>query len=286
MEFSLKRIGLLIRLQWIENQKFYAWAMLGIPVLMGAILIISSLIMPGGLTDENQGPIFIAGLFFSSWIFNSLVFGKYKSRPDNLKSLSLPASAAEKTACSLLFTLVLFPVFFCLVTYPMLLLIVYIDTELIGNINSLVEIRRDYVLISIAILIPLLLLNSVITLSVRKYAFFKALAILIAAFVTLNFLNGLIINTYLGNQVPGPSASSRAAFKDLELNNVQIQPGVSSSLFSQWSLELRANYPGYTGPSAWVKMPEYNEWLPVVLYYVLGLLLFRCVYLKIRETTI
>ncbi|WP_129717964.1 hypothetical protein [Pedobacter sp. SYP-B3415] len=283
MEFSLKRIWLLLNLQWTENRKFYFWIMLGLPVVMAVVFSFASFALPDGLSPNYQTPVFVGGLIITSWIFSTSVFSVYTSSLQNRKTLSIPASAQEKTFLSILFGVVLFPVFYCLVVFPTLYLTHYIDTEWIGNINSFMEPDFNVLVVLPCVLLPLMLLNALFTLIFKKYAFFKSVALTVALFVSINYVNQRAIDLLSGKEVPQLSPATAKMLRDHHL--AYNRPGVGGSAFTNWSVNLQRPDAPYTGVSASVVAPKGIFWIPALLYIFCIISLYLSILYKIREAT-
>jgi hypothetical protein len=109
--FSLTRLGLLIKKQWTDHSKLYLLSMLAILGLMVVALFLWSIIPSGGMNDRNYEVttvLFFVGLFVTGCIFSGMTFADLAQRTTGIYYLSVPATALEKLVCAILYSQVFY----------------------------------------------------------------------------------------------------------------------------------------------------------------------------------
>jgi hypothetical protein len=113
--FSLTRLGLLIKKQWADHSKLYGLSMIAILGLMGVALFLWSIIPSGGMNDRNYNVttvMFFVGLFITGCIFSGMTFADLAQRTTGIYYLSVPATALEKLVSAVLYSQVFYNIFY------------------------------------------------------------------------------------------------------------------------------------------------------------------------------
>lgn len=109
-QFNLKRLGQLIRKQWVENTRLYLYSILALFCMLIIVFMIW-LFASGPSYDENSIPvIFFFGLFISGAVFASTAFKSLESKDKGIYWLSFPASHLEKLLTAIFYNLIVFTV--------------------------------------------------------------------------------------------------------------------------------------------------------------------------------
>lgn len=115
--FSFSRLGKLITKQLFENSRLYIFSALA---LFGLLALVFAFWLYGAnpyYHEESMYIIFIFGLFIAGSIFASMSFGMLGSKDKGMYWLSVPATHFEKLICTILFSVVLFALVYCLCFY-------------------------------------------------------------------------------------------------------------------------------------------------------------------------
>jgi hypothetical protein len=137
MTLSIKRIGYLFKMQWVENRKLYT---LGLLAMVG---IIGLLFFGGSESANAQSEYFFISLILSSSIFTSSILSRFSEKNKALSALMLPASAAEKTIVAVIYSTVIFPVVYVVLVYQVMIAAHYYHTEIKGDLAPMWELGND-----------------------------------------------------------------------------------------------------------------------------------------------
>jgi len=153
MALSLTRLWYLFKLQWAENRKLYLYSLLALVGAMAVVLF--------SVTEREtaQGGIFIGGLFLSDFIFTSSLLNRFSDKPRSICALMLPVSALEKTVVATVYSMVVFPVLYVALIYPVVLLVYYYHWVINGDLCLLYRAQQD-----IGILVLLFFISQAFTL--------------------------------------------------------------------------------------------------------------------------
>jgi hypothetical protein len=113
--FSIARLGLLIKKQWADHSRLYGLSMIAILGLMAVALFLWSIIPSGGMNDRNYNVttvMFFIGLFITGCIFSGMTFADLAQRTTGIYYLSVPATALEKLVCAVLYSQVFYNIFY------------------------------------------------------------------------------------------------------------------------------------------------------------------------------
>ncbi|GAO44809.1 hypothetical protein [Flavihumibacter petaseus] len=107
--FSFKRLSLLLRKQWLENNRFYGLATLALlAVILLTFIIFWISISHTNYREEETVVIYFVGLYLIGCIYASIAFQAFAEKEKGQYLLSLPATHAEKLVTVILFTTVAF----------------------------------------------------------------------------------------------------------------------------------------------------------------------------------
>ena len=128
--FDTKRFGLLVSKHWADNKRHYTLALLAYTGLLLTWYLFGLFIIRDegdtGLPEEIQHTTFYVSLFAAGTFYASQYFSDLAAKDRGIHLLLVPASSFEKLLCSLLFTVILFPILsiacFYLVNVPMVAL--------------------------------------------------------------------------------------------------------------------------------------------------------------------
>ncbi len=187
MQLSFKRLLLLFKKQWVDNQKLYLFGMFAMAGIMAFAILYTGTTGPYGITYGSQEAIFTMGLLGIGVVFSSTLFKSYEEKSKCIQNIMLPASVLEKLLVALFYALILFPIIYTLTTYPLLVIGNYIDNEITGNFNRLWDFKDSYV-INLAYFFILIqsffLLFSIVF---KKYALLKSLSLAIILIFLASF---------------------------------------------------------------------------------------------------
>lgn len=109
-DFSLRRLQLLIRKQWMENNRFYGLAAITLAILIGLTLVLAW-VMPGHdvYHESELVLIYMVGLFLIGTLYTNAAFQNLGNKEKGQYLLSLPATHGEKLTTAILYTTVFFP---------------------------------------------------------------------------------------------------------------------------------------------------------------------------------
>jgi hypothetical protein len=197
MQFSTYRVWLLSKKQWAENQQLYFLGLLALAGIMAAAFSFN-FTQREGLTYSNQQSTLLAGAGISGAIFSSTILSQFTDKIKGIQALSLPASAFEKLVTALIYTLVIFPLAYLLVAYPVLVIMHYVDNQFVGHTSSLYnltfkgDISKTF--IPYIMLQAMVLLCSVVF---KRYNIVKTIVVIFICFFGVVSVNPPLANKML-----------------------------------------------------------------------------------------
>jgi hypothetical protein len=192
MQFSLYRVWLLCKKQWAENRQLYILGLLATAGIMGAAFLIPVTIAEG-LDYGHQRAILFGGAGIIGAVFTSTILSQFNDKTKGIQALTLPASAAEKLVAAILYTLLIFPLAYLLVAYPVMMIIRYIDVDMVGHTNPLYDLSLNgrvsetvglYVTLQAAVLLCSVLF--------KRYTIVKTIVLVFVVFYGSIVINPLI----------------------------------------------------------------------------------------------
>jgi hypothetical protein len=196
MQFSIHRIWLLTRKQWAENQQLYILGLLAIAGIIAATVIFN-LIGSQGFEKRVQENTLIIGLLASGFVFATTTLSRLNQKTAGINVLMLPASTLEKLAVAAIYSMLVFPVCFLVVVYPLIAIGHYVDHNIIGRPNSLYFINADEKVFGI--LPAFLVIQSTAlfsTILFRRYVLLKGVIL-----IMIVFFGTLILNPFLAKSI-------------------------------------------------------------------------------------
>ncbi|WP_184547359.1 hypothetical protein [Mucilaginibacter sp. FT3.2] len=270
MQFSIHRIWLLVKKQWAENLQLYCLGLLAVTGVMAAVIVFN-ITENEGLTKPTQQNLVLVGLMVSGSIFTTTILSQFNDKIKGIQALTLPASTLEKLVVALLYSIVVFPICFLVLVYPLICLGHYIDAEMIGKPN-LLYIPEWNKQLPLVIFLYLLLQGIALMCSVlfKRYVFIKAVILTIAVFFGVLILNPWLAKKIIGPQVPKQITANihetvyddhqnvlvnktvkeliwtnlypRAPYADMELNNWGIYQKYKNIDYESYHVVIRHNY--------------------------------------------
>lgn len=250
---SISKLILLNRRQWHENKKSYYIGMLAIAGILLFLFILTWHFRDTFQGDTNRG-IFLMGLLIGGGLFAASLLKDVKQPSRGMWLIGIPASAAEKLLIAVLYSVVVYLLFYLPVFY---ILEGFFQWIVRGDISKIerVDLLKNgfYYFLFTFITSQLFILMG--SLSFRRAAFLKTILLMIAWFAISNNLN----NTLLG-------------FMTGEKN---INGG---GLFSYFQFV-------YAGENVYVYLPKNVDTVVGICFnYLLPLVLCYVNYLKLKET--
>ncbi|QEC79847.1 hypothetical protein [Mucilaginibacter ginsenosidivorax] len=192
MQISIHRIWLLVRKQWAENQQLYILGMLAMAGIIAGLIIynISSF---EGFDKRSQKNLFFLSMVVVGSIFATTILSQFNTKHAGIQALMLPASALEKFVVAAIYSIIVFPVCFVVIVYPLIIIGHYVDRELIGS-NNLLYVANGDLEEFIFIFIFLILQSVALFCSVlfKRYVFIKSAILVIIVFFGVIISNPLI----------------------------------------------------------------------------------------------
>ena len=192
MQFSIHRIWLLIRKQWAENQQLYILGTLAIAGIMGAIIVFN-MSSPRGLEKHTQQFILFLGSIAAGGVFTSTILSQFNEKVKGIQALTLPASALEKLTVAVIYCMVIFPVVYFVMVYPLIMIGHYIDNSIAHHPNALYNLEWDddayELFVTYFVLQTVALLGSVLF---KRYVFIKSLIMVMVVFFGLCIINPIV----------------------------------------------------------------------------------------------
>jgi hypothetical protein len=197
MQFSIYRVWLLSKKQWAENRQLYVLGLLATAGIMGAAFLVA-LTHVNGFDYNNQRAGLFGGAAIAGAVFTSTILSNYNDKIKGIQALTLPASALEKLVTALIYTLIIFPLAYLLVAYPVMAAVYYIDTQILGHPNGLYDLSlsgqfQETILLYL-ILQAVVLLCSVLF---KRYNTVKTIVLVFAFFYGSLVINPLIAGRML-----------------------------------------------------------------------------------------
>ncbi|SFH16703.1 hypothetical protein [Pedobacter insulae] len=200
MRFSFTRFNHLFMKQLRENKKAYLLGLIALPILMGVVSLIMA--YSGNFSEDNQSAVLVFGILIIGGFFCSTLLGDYALKPSAIRSLILPTTNLEKLFVAIVFGLIIFPVIYLALVYPVILLVNYIDFEVFGNLYLTDPITgkglTGFIIGTTSILSFVLLCS----LFYRKFIFIKASLTFVCLIFLLVASNSAIANKLIGDSQP------------------------------------------------------------------------------------
>lgn len=115
--FSFSRLGKLIAKQFYENSRLYLISTLALLGLLSLAFTFWITVAGPNYQEEETYFIFLFGLFLAGAIFASMSFNMLGRKDKGIYWLGIPATHLEKLVCTILFSVVLFFIVYCLCFY-------------------------------------------------------------------------------------------------------------------------------------------------------------------------
>lgn len=210
MEFSIKRIGLLLKMQGEENKRTY---LLGLLAICSLIFIVGLFIVNFHIFDkEVQSATFQIGLFVSSILFTTRLLNGFDAKTTTIQTLMLPVSALERIAVSLLW-IIIFPIVYTATVYPVIVFVNYIDNAILGVISPTGESSFTLSYAYPYIIIQLLAL--LLSLFFRKQVFIKTAVVLILSIISLIAVQMKVMDKFV--RTLNPEKVKNSGYKNLSV---------------------------------------------------------------------
>ncbi len=197
MQFSIRRVWLLIRKQWAENQQLYLLGMLAMAGIIAALIIynISTL---DGFDKRSQEYLFFFSMIVVGSVFTTTILSQFNTKHAGIQALMLPASTLEKFVVAAIYSIIVFPVCFVVIVYPLITIGHYIDCEMVGSNNLLYSVNWNVEEL-IFIFVFLILQSVALFCSVlfKRYVFIKSAILVVVVFFGLIILNPFIARSII-----------------------------------------------------------------------------------------
>ena len=244
-------IKLLFKRQFKENFKFYG---IGLLVLFAMLLLMFLVVHQwrDSFAGAVQNGVFVIGLFVAGGLFTSSMFHEFSNPQSGMWMLSIPATHAEKVLTSLLWSVVVFLVTYFIVFY--LADVIYLlSTEQLSYLTILNPFKDGFY----QFIFYYLIFNGVVlfgSIVFNKYSFIKTILMGIILLVFFNYLNAIILHSYL----PEVTIISNTAFDSFifshEGENVSVALLDGQSFMS--SVFVRGLLPMSIWVLVWLKLKE------------------------------
>lgn len=205
MEFSLNRLGLLIRRQWAERSRLYILMMGAIAGLLAVAFFIFGLANQDRIWMESSYIFLFVGLFLGGAITAAMTFSDLSQRTTGIYYLGVPATHGEKLVCGVLFSQVFFNaaylvIFFILraAAFAIYRLIPHMVLEHTPDLRGIHEVIGYVITIYVAVQ-TLFLLGSVYF---ERFAFVKTIVSTVLVMVGLVLFVVYVIHPITGNLHP------------------------------------------------------------------------------------
>jgi hypothetical protein len=197
MQFSIYRVWLLSKKQWVENRQFNVLGLLATAGILAAAFLINAH-QHDGLTYNNQRDVLLGGAAIAGGIFTTTILSKFTDKIKGSQALTLPASALEKLVTAIIYSVLLFPLAYFLVTYPVMALIHYIDTEIIGHTTSLYDLNfSGNFMNTIMVYLGLQALVLLCSVMFRRYTILKTIVLVFVVFYSAIAINPVVAEQML-----------------------------------------------------------------------------------------
>ncbi|MEO6933585.1 MAG: ABC transporter ATP-binding protein, partial [Chitinophagaceae bacterium] len=251
----LAKLPLLFKRQYLENNKLYRIAGLGLAAILLFLFFITWHFRNSFSGGTNQG-IFLIGLFLSGSLFTSLLLKDLGQPSSGIWLMALPASISQKLFVCIIFSIVFYVLSFVSIFFMVELLF----NKIVGENSVRMEIKDlwkngFYNFFFIYMNIQLLVLLG--SISFKKAAFIKTIIILLVFFLSVNSLN----NALLGMITSETAINGGEVFDYFQF--VHGDENVYVYLPENWQLILG-----------------------IIFHYLVPCCIFYITYLKFRETEI
>ena len=141
--FSFSRLGKLIAKQFYENSRLYLISTLALLGLLSLAFTFWITVAGPNYQEEETYFIFLFGLFLAGAIFASMSFNMLGRKDKGIYWLGIPATHLEKLVCTILFSVVLFFIVYCLCFYLVKsIALTYLDSR-VGAIYTEMNGSKD-----------------------------------------------------------------------------------------------------------------------------------------------
>ncbi|MCZ4244626.1 hypothetical protein [Pedobacter punctiformis] len=281
MHFSFPRFFNLFIKQWAENKKLYLLGAIAVPIILATITLFFP-ITDSRLTSEVQNIIFGFSLFIFGGIFGSSLLSVYTPKSSGIRMLMLPVSSLEKLLVAVIYGLVLFPLLYFILGYPVMLLVHQLDSEVFGNLNRSISVTPRNIKIIYCLFLMIQSFVLFCSLYFKKFIFLKAFLSFIIIFLFFSLLNGLIIKIILSDTQPTEFSQTYQK----KMNEMGIDPKKinfenatdNASLFSD--MVFKSKYSDHNK----IKADETVNWIPFSLCVIIFISLLTASLFKLKET--
>jgi hypothetical protein len=115
--FSFYRLGLLIRKQWADQGRLYLLSLGAIAGLLAITFFLWGITKEGTVWIEVSYIFFFIGLYIGGALFAGRTFSDLAQPTTGMHYLAIPATAAEKLVCGILYSQVIFNVAYLVIFY-------------------------------------------------------------------------------------------------------------------------------------------------------------------------
>ncbi|UYQ92106.1 hypothetical protein MKQ68_18625 [Chitinophaga horti] len=224
MSSSFARYVLLLKKQWIENRRFYLFAVLVIFLLQFSMLLLAVFTADRGLGSGVVSIISILGVLLTGSMFSSSLLNNYRHRSEGIFGLMLPASAKEKLLVAVTYNMLIFPVLFFVMFCSNLYAAHLIEVKFSFRISRL-EVATFKTIVFFTVLYWLsqafVLLCS---LMLRRFSFMVAACVMIVLAIVVSAISTSTFSAIIGNRTakvdnlaqfyPGPIVGTRLQSAD------------------------------------------------------------------------
>jgi hypothetical protein len=190
-------------------------------------------------------------------IFATTILSQFNTKQAGIQALMLPASTFEKFVVAAIYSIIVFPVCFVVIVYPLIAFGHYIDRELVGSNNLLYTVNWNQEE-SILILIFLMLQSVALFCSVlfKRYVFIKSAILVIVIFFGVIILNPFIARGIITIDTGKPViANISETYYDVNYNIV----GHKVVKESVWTKIRSASPYAEMQINNWVARQQYND---------------------------
>lgn len=205
MQFSLNRLGLLIRRQWAERSRLYILMMAAIAGLLAVAFFLWGLTNQDRIWIEGSYIFLFVGLFLGGTIMAAMTFSDLSQRTTGIYYLGVPATHGEKLLCGILYSQVFFNaaylvIFFVLraAAFAIYRVIPHLVLEHTPDGQGIHEVVQ-YMVIVFAAVQTLFLLGSVYF---ERFAFVKTIVSTVLVIVGIVLFAVYVIHPIIGDLHP------------------------------------------------------------------------------------
>lgn len=119
-KFNWSRVGLLLRMEWVKNQKFFVafWILVFVGIIIGTGYMRGTIGRYLITRPSNDFLMYFSQFGVIAWlIYASFSFKEFHKKESSIEFLSLPANQSEKFTSKLLIYVLLFPILYSIVFY-------------------------------------------------------------------------------------------------------------------------------------------------------------------------